>query len=164
MRLNIIFVFLILISCKNDNNIIEGNTDIKSDEIIFVFPDTVLVNNSYSGEIRYINAFDTITTVLYQKLGTYRYINYAFTGTKTIGYDSEHLKTKFKDTVWATNNRSIPIKDIWFENVGSYYFDGIIFDEVFIENGFKNDKGESTARRLTNEIRLVKKVVVVDNK
>lgn len=160
-----------MISCKkedvdkNENSIQETESKkAKKDEIILIFPDTVLVNNSYSGEIHYKNDLDTITTHLYHDKKKYRYIKYAFTGTKTLDYDVEHLKTIIKDTAWATNNRIVPIKDIWFGKVGVYYFDGVIIDEVIIDDGTKNEKGQPLTRIITHEFRLSKKVVVVEKK
>ncbi|MBF7091185.1 hypothetical protein IUY40_06500 [Flavobacterium sp. ALJ2] len=60
------------------------------------------------------------------------------------------------------NNRLIPLYNIRFDKLGVNYIDGIITDEVMIENGAKNDKGEPMTRIITHETRITKKVIVID--
>ncbi|WP_157472522.1 hypothetical protein [Flavobacterium aquidurense] len=48
--------------------------------------------------------------------------------------------------------------------MGLNYIDGFITDEVMIDNGAKNAKGESMTRIITNEFRVTKKVFVIKNR
>jgi hypothetical protein len=153
------FVGLLLVfvcSCKDEG--IQKNT--KKNKIDFIFPDTVFANNAYSGKIIYSSDLDTITTKLFDK-NNFRTIEYQYTGTKMINYDINHLKTKIKDTVYAKNNNLIEMKKIWFGKIGTFYFDGVIKDEVKIISRVKDNNGKYKIRLITNELRLSKKIVVI---
>jgi hypothetical protein len=150
-----------LVSCKKETKNIkkqEPNYSINVD-----FPDTVYANKYYNGKINYKNDLDTITTKILDTKKN-RFIQYVFSVTKDINYDVEDLKKKEKDTFIAINNRMIPLYNMRFNKVGVRYIDGIIIDEVGIENGGKNEKGEPMTRVITQEFRVTHKVVVIEKK
>lgn len=158
-------LILCLFSCKKD----EGkNIDIKKTEqdnhsISVDFPDTVYVNEYYNGKINYKNIFDTVTTKLLD-INKLRYIQYAFTITKDINHDNKHLKEIAIDTIYTKSSKYIPLTVIKFNQLGVNYIDGIITDQVYIENNSKNEKGEPMTRVITDEFRVTHKVVVIEGK
>lgn len=157
----IVFIFInIFFSCgKNENRNKEESVTIS-----FNFPDTVEVNNYYSGIIRYKSPLDTITVKLLHDTKKYRKIFFSFTGTKKIFSKTIDLKSNFKDTIFAKTNNLIKVDSIYFGKAGTYFFDGIIFDEVNFEIDSTNIKGKKLTRILSKEYRVIKKVIVVKNK
>lgn len=157
-----------MISCKDEvkQNEVNQVKDVKTKEefpINLYFEDTIFVNELYNGKINYKNGLDTITTSL-SDVKKYRFIHYAYTGTKTLNKNIDSLKNIVSDTAWAENNRIIPLKNILFRKAGVYYIDGIITDEVSIENSSVNEKGKPMTRIITDEFRVTKKIVVIDKK
>lgn len=165
MRINlkyiIIFIFInIFFSCSKNENRSKKESVI----INFDFPDTVEVNNYYTGKIQYNSPFDTITVKLLHDTKRYRKIFFSFTGTKKIFSNPIDLKSNFKDTIYAKTSNLINIDSIYFGKTGTYFFDGIIFDEVNFEIDSTNTKGKKLTRILSKEYRVIKKVIVVRNK
>lgn len=162
MKKNIsIFIIVILaISCKKEAVIIKESKK-HNLSISIDFPDTVFVNKGYDGKINYKNDLDTITKTL-NKLNPLRTIVYRFLKTDVINYSNQHLKKIVKDTFYTDIHNSIPFF-AQLDSLGIYYIDGIITDEVIIENGGKNSKSELMDRIITNEFRVTKKVVVIEN-
>ncbi|WP_413511979.1 hypothetical protein [Myroides odoratus] len=125
------------------------------------FPDTVYVGIFYEGEINYVSNFDSII----EKFGDERKNRYVFASllvAKNLEDDIVRLKTVVTDTFGAIDNRLIPIYDISFPTKGNYYIDGIINDAVFIDLNRKDENGENLIRWLEDEVRVTKKVVVID--
>ncbi|MBS7232522.1 hypothetical protein KHA90_16005 [Flavobacterium psychroterrae] len=156
--------FLIcLFSCKKEEN---KNIKKKQEDNYSInvdFPDTVYVSKYYNGKINYKNELDTITTKLLD-INKPRFLEYGFTLTRNITYNETHLKKIETDTMIAENNRMIPLYSIRFKQLGVNYIDGMVTDEVNIENGGKNEKGEPMTRVITNEFRVTKKVIVIEKK
>lgn len=156
-RLKYIIIFILIISCKNENKTKENNFAIKID-----FPDTVFINNFYNGKIDYQNDLDTITTKLLDVKKT-RFLEYNFLLANKINYDNNKLKKIVTDTFVAKNNRNIPIYDIRFNKLGINFIDGIIVDEVNIDSMMlRNGKVQPSTRIITNEFRVTKKVFVIE--
>jgi hypothetical protein len=151
-------------SCKNETEPkLIKKTNKENFEISVDFPDTVYVNELYDGKISYRNSLDSIDTSL-NNVKKYRYIDYYFVKTKNINYTDEYLKKIVTDTFTATHHRSIPLYAIRFDHLGINYIDGIIVDEVNISHGAKGKNGESMDRIITNEFRVTKKVIVIQEK
>jgi len=152
-----IIVFSLLISCKDEiqTKINKGNF-----KITMVFPDTVYINEGYDGRIDYKNDLDTITTS-FDDVKKARFLEYVFLSTKNINYKDDYLKKIAKDTFVAETNKIIPLYNIKFDKLGLNYIDGMITDEVMIENGAKDEKGEIMTRIITNEFRATKGVYVI---
>jgi hypothetical protein len=127
------------------------------------FPDTVFINEYYNGKINYKNSLDTITTS-FDDIKKNRYIYYSYIKNKSINYDDDSLKKNIRDTFGARNNKLIPLYNIKFDKLGLNYIDGFITDEVMIDNGAKNHKGEPMVRIITNEFRVTKKVLVIKDR
>jgi hypothetical protein len=159
-KILVINLLIILFSCKKEGGTSEKKIK-KEEKITLVFPDTVYINEAYDGKIDYINDLDTITTS-FDDLQKSRYIYYSYTKTKNISYVDNYLKKIRTDTCGARNNRLIPLYNIKFDKLGLNYFDGIITDEVMIENGAKGKKGEPMTRIITDEIRLTRGVYVIE--
>jgi hypothetical protein len=156
----ILIISLVVISCKEDKKIVK-NDKISNSKINIIFSDTVYIYKEYYGEIDYKNHLDTITTS-FDDIKNNRYIYYSYTKNAHTNYSYDSLKKTIKDTFGARNNRLIPLYNIRFDKLGVNYIDGIITDEVMIENGAKNDKGEPMTRIITNEFRVSKRVIVID--
>ncbi|MCV9932152.1 hypothetical protein OIU80_07645 [Flavobacterium sp. LS1R47] len=154
-------ILLVLISCKEEKKTTKKNK-ITSREISIIFPDTVYINTWYNGKINYKNDLDTLTTEIRKLQKNTRFLRFTLITTKDINYNDEHLKKIVNDTCIAENNRLIPIYSIRFDKLGVNYIDGIINDEVMIENGAKNNKGEPMTRIITHETRITKRVIVID--
>lgn len=158
-KISIFIILLLLISCKKEVVIlkepVENDLSINID-----FPDTVFINKGYDGKINYKNDLDTVTKTL-NKLNPLRTIAFTFLKTDEINYSNQHLKKIVTDTFYSESNKTIPFF-VKLDNLGIYYIDGIITDEVVIENGGKNSKGELMDRIITNEFRATKKVVVIE--
>ncbi|KQO21708.1 hypothetical protein ASF10_13240 [Flavobacterium sp. Leaf82] len=157
-----LITILVLISCKKEKKIVESAKD--NYEISLVFPDTVFLNERYDGKINYRNNLDTLTTEIRKLQKNTRFLEFALTQTKDINYEDNHLKKIANDTFVATSNILIPLYNIKFNKLGLNYIDGMITDEVMIENGAKNDKGEPMMRIITNEFRVTKKVLVIKDR
>lgn len=125
------------------------------------FPDTVYVNEKYHGDINFTSVFDSITTEFGDR-DKYRYVFTALTINNDIEYDFNHLKKIVKDTFGAIDNRQIPIRNLVFPDKGIYYIDGLINDAAFIDLRKKDENGEDLIRWLEKEVRVTKKVVVID--
>ncbi|MBA4153160.1 hypothetical protein [Flavobacterium sp.] len=162
MTKNILFSICIIfcISCRKE---VEVNQKSAYQDIKFIFPDTVYVNESYNGQISFKSDFDTITTSLsdYQKA---RFLEYSFWLTKKPIEDNKLLKEMVTDTFVAETNRVIPLYDIKFDKLGVNYFNGIIKDEIIIAKGGILKDGSKGDRIITNEIRLTRAVYVIDNR
>ncbi|NRT13757.1 hypothetical protein HNP99_000082 [Flavobacterium sp. 28A] len=133
------------------------------DQAVLIFPDTVFVNEKYDGKIEYKSDLDTITTV-FDDVKKARFMYYSFLTTNDKNYEVEYLKTIVTDTFVAISNKEIPLYNIKFNRLGLNYFDGIITDEVMIENGGKDKNGGLNTRVITHETRLTRGVYVVKKK
>jgi hypothetical protein len=156
-------ILLVLVSCKKEKKIVEKSAK-DNYEISLVFPDTVFLNERYDGKINYRNNLDTLTTEIRKLQKNTRFLEFALTQTKDINYEDNHLKKIANDTFVATSNILIPLYNIKFNKLGLNYIDGMIIDEVIIDNGAKNDKGEPMMRIITNEFRVTKKVLVIKDR
>lgn len=159
-------IFLFTFSCKKiENNKVNGQSEIsKINNYIdyhVKFPDTVYVNRSYDGEINYVSHFDSIIEIFGDKEKN-RYVFVSLVVTNKLEDDIVHLKKVVKDTFGAIDNRLIPIYDVLFPTKGDYYIDGIINDAVFIDLNKKDENGENLIRWIEDEVRITKKVVVID--
>jgi hypothetical protein len=125
------------------------------------FPDTIVVNKTYNGVIKYQSSLDTVTTSFNDKKKK-RYVMFFMTVTKNPNYDEKHLKQIIKDTFGALNNREIPLPNIEFGKTGVFYIDGIINDYVVIDLNKKDKDGVGLVREIEDEERLTHKVVVVN--
>jgi len=154
-----IIIVTLIFSCKKEAKkvVIKDKKDVK---ITLIFPDTVYINEVYSGKIDYKNCLDTITTS-FNDVKKARFLEYAYLITKDKNYSKEQLKTIVKDTFVAETNRIIPLYNIKFDKLGLNYFDGIIKDEVIIANGGKNKNGKLMTRIISDEIRLTRGVYVI---
>lgn len=156
-------MFLLLISCKDEKKIVKKDKDVNS-EININFPDTVYINVGYDGIINYKNDLDTLTSDIRKLQKNTRFLEYTLLVTKDINYNDSDLKKIAKDTFVAKNNRLIPLYNIRFDKLGLNYMDGMITDEVIIQNGAKGKNGEPMDRIITHEFRVTKKVVVIEEK
>jgi hypothetical protein len=130
---------------------------------VFDFPDTVCINKSYDGEIKYRSGLDSVISVFGDKQKN-RYVRFIATKpSKDINYDMEALRKKVKDTFGAHNNRIIPLYDIKFSKLGVNYIDGLIDDIVFIDT-IRNPKNDDLLPLLRNETRATHKVYVIEEK
>lgn len=159
-------IFIFLFCCKKiENNTV--NTKSKTSKINnFIdyhieFPDTVYANSSYEGKINYVSNFDSIIEKFGDKEKN-RYVFVSLVFTNKLEDDIVHLKRVVTDTFGAIDNRLIPIYDISFPTKGNYYIDGIINDAVFIDLNRKDENGENLIRWIEDEVRVTKKVVVID--
>lgn len=126
----------------------------------FGLPDTLYQNTVYNGVIIYKGVLDSVNTKLLTKDGKARYILYYMTKTDSINYDFNYLKNHVKlDTLGAAYNDSIYLFNLQFKKPGIHYIDGIIEDEVYIDD--YNGKGKT--RIITNQIRATHKVYVKPN-
>ncbi|WP_396154797.1 hypothetical protein [Flavobacterium macrobrachii] len=152
------------LSCKKEENQRYVNKKEKKwIEYSLQFPDTVEINKSYTGIIRYESILDTITTDFDDKKNNRYTIFYLTIVNNPLKDNSEKLK-KIALKFGADNNRIIPFEDIKFDKVGIYYIDGIIHDFAVIELNKKNESGEDLVRLIENEERVSHKVIVVNRK
>lgn len=170
MRLLMIILAFVFFGCngkrKTERNQIlnDENLDLKKIERIWCeinFPDTVYKNSAYDGEILFISQLDTITTVFTDKQKD-RYVIANVFLTKNIDYDHDQLKKVAKDLYGAVDNRHIPLDSLVFYNTGDYFIDAIVNDAVYMDLFQKNEKGEELLRLIETEVRVTKKVVVID--
>ena len=155
----LIITFILLISCKDEPKSIKISKN--NFKITINFPDTVYINEDYDGKIDYKNDLDSITT-RFDDVKKARFLDYYFLKTKNINYTDDYLKNIVTDTFTAENNRMIPLYNIKFDKLGLNYIDGMITDEVMIENGSRNAEGKPMTRILTNEFRATKGVYVIE--
>lgn len=161
LLLSIVFIQLLMFSCKNKENKkteTKVNT-LKQIEFIVEFPDTVYVNQKYNGKIKYKSILDTITTSFDDKKKN-RYVIFYQTLVDKPDPDYKHLK-KVAKMVGADNNREIPLEDIVFNKTGTHYIDGIINDNVVIDLNRTDKEGDSLSRIIENEERVIHKVFVM---
>ncbi|WP_264530377.1 hypothetical protein [Flavobacterium sp. N502540] len=163
-RINLVFFIICfcVVSCKKEDD--------KSQKIVharfsFNFPDTVVVNKYYEGNINFRGDFDTVTTVLNKVINKKgRMIEYSFIKTQVLTNDENNLKKSTKDTMFARSNISIPLFTK-FDKLGINYIDGIIKDEVWIDTKeIINGKQEKRIRIISNEFRATHKVFVIREK
>lgn len=156
-----------LFSCKKENPIkhqqkpqkhLQSRIDYKLE-----FPDTVYVNEMYTGIVRYKSILDTITTSFDDKKNNRYTIFYLTIVDKPGNNSGRHLK-KIAKKFGADNNREISFYDIKFDKTGTYYIDGIINDFVIIDINKKDSKGNDLVREIENEERVTQKVVVINKK
>ena len=163
---------LLLCSCKKESGLNIQVDKVKHSQIFhdenrtvqfqFEFPDTVFVNKSYDGKIKYKGIFDTITTNVQEEIdGKNRYIVYALTKTNNVNYDEGHVKKMRLDTFGAIDHNTIPFHKIKFSQVGTHYIDGMITDQVLIDSSSIEKKSSDMVRLLTKEVRATKKVYVI---
>ncbi|MBB1149452.1 hypothetical protein H4K35_04760 [Myroides sp. NP-2] len=145
------------------------NNDSNQDKIYFDenrivydidFPDTVYSKEDNYGLVSYKSHYDSIITDFGVK-DTNRYARLIITTTNSIDYDYAYLKSIVKDTFGAYDNRSIYFM-LKFENPGVFYIDGVINDLILIDLHKKNEEGIDQIRWLEDEVRVTKKVVVID--
>jgi hypothetical protein len=162
ISLVLVAVCACLISCKKENN---NSQKVAHATFNFNFPDTVIINKYYDGNINFKGDFDTITTFLNKVVNKKgRMIEYGFVKTQRLTNDEKVLKKSIKDTMFATSNISIPLFTK-FNKLGINYVDGIIKDEVWIDTiEIINGRKEKRVRIISNEFRATHKVFVVEQK
>jgi hypothetical protein len=165
-----VLLLLLLISCKNkdvelNDKMIDFMNKPYSDSIVsfnFEFPDTVYVNEPYNGKIKYQGIYDSIITTFGDKQKS-RYIRFLMAKTKTLDYNDEYLRKIAIDTFGAINNRTIPLFNIIFTELGTNYIDGIINDNVGIDTMIvKGNKNVPMVHSLSREFRATHKVIVIE--
>lgn len=168
-----LFVMSIFFSCKKEEkkNILQIETSIdnsnsfKNDvvEFKFEFPDTVYVNETNEGKIKYKGILDTIATEFdFKNEKKSRYIIYSYTKAKSINYTDKALSQMTLDTIGAVDSNTILLSGIKFNQLGTYYIDGIINDSAYLSANEKDKDGEDLMRVITNEVRATHKVVVIE--
>ncbi len=169
MRILMPILMFFLFSCKENKNM-EKKQMWTTDDLLenvdtiwcqINFPDTVYKNKAYNGEILFVSKLDTITTVFTDKQKD-RYVIANVFLTKNIDYDHNYLKKVAKDLYGAVDNRHIPLDSLVFYDIGNYFIDAIVNDAVYIDSSQKNEKGEELLRLIETEVRVTKKVVVID--
>lgn len=156
---------LVFFSCKRKefiNTVEKNQKEFVQKQIKYwiEFPDTVYVDQSYSGIIKYKSVLDTITTSFDDKKKK-RYVLFYLTLVKKPDSDYKHLK-KIAKIIGADNNSEIPIDEIKFTDSGVYYIDGIINDYVVIDINKKDKNGVALVREIENEERVTRKVIVIN--
>ncbi|MGV8992985.1 MAG: hypothetical protein ACOH1O_02700 [Flavobacterium sp.] len=166
----IITFFQLFVGCKNNQketqnpDVVKSNVLNKSDIVSyqFIFPDTVYLDISYNGTIKYNGILDTITTKLkFDMSSKSRYILFAVLMTEKLAENNQELENKKLDTIDATDAHNIQLSKIKFKKLGTFYIDGIIKDEAFISLNKKDKNGETLYRKITNECRATHKVTVI---
>lgn len=147
---------------KNQNEIVNSNNSTERIKYTVDFPDTVYLNKEYFGLINYQSSLDSITPKFGIK-GENRYVRLILTSTENIDYDLKHLKTMVKDTFGAYDNKTIDFL-LKFDKRGVFYIDGVINDVVLIDLPKKNENEDELVRWIEDEVRVTKKVVVIDKK
>lgn len=157
--------FVVIFSCKKEINK-KIKTSVKQKnlkpDIDFNFPDTVYLNKSYNGVIKYkgrvLDTFNILPNSDLDKDGKARFVFYRLTKTKTKSISDELIfNNKEVDTLISKTNTEILIKNIKFTETGVNYIDGLLTDEVYI--AIENEE----LRIITKEYRITKKVIVVDS-
>ena len=159
--LTIVIIQLIVFSCKKErNDIYKPKENLKDIQCIVEFPDTVYVNQKYSGVIKYKSILDTITTSFDDKKKN-RYVIFYLTIVDKPDTDSEYLKKNGK-MIGAHDNRKIFFDDIVFTKPGTHYIEGLINDSVLIDANKKDKEGIELVRIIENDYRVTQKVVVIN--
>lgn len=144
---------------KSVSNLERKKNTKKQIEYTIEFPDTVYLNKTYNGIIKYKSVLDTITTSFDDKKKN-RYVIFYLTIVDKPDSDYKHLK-KVAKKYGADNNREISIYDIKFTKTGTFYIDGIINDYVVIDINKKDKEGFDLVREVENEERVTYKVCVL---
>ncbi len=161
----IILGVTLLYSC---NGRIKSN-DLNQDQIYYDekritydidFPDTVYINEENYGLVNYKSHYDSIITKFGDK-DTNRFARLIVTTTNNIDYNYEYLKSIVADTFGAYDNRSIYFM-LKFTKTGIFYMDGFINDLVLINLHTKDKEGFELTRWLEDEVRITKKVIVIE--
>lgn len=165
LEFSLVFLSMLLFSCKKEmqEKKIEKFKKYSIEETIVFeinFPDTVYINRSYNGEIKYKSKLDTIITTFGDSKKN-RYTRFIMRKSKYVNYDFNILKLNIKDTFGAINNRIIPFYNIKFNELGIHYIDGIINDIVYIDTVKSKRKDSDLVRLIENEVRVTHKVVVI---
>lgn len=167
IKKRIVLLFIVVIqfitfSCKKEEKNIYKSKKISLKEIecVVEFPDTVYVNQKYSGVIKYRSILDTITTSFDDKKKD-RYVIFYLKIVDKPDFDSKYQKKNAK-MIGADNNRKISINDIKFTKTGIHYIDGVLNDYVLIDLNKKNEEGIELLREIENEYRVIQKVVVIE--
>lgn len=161
--LNCLVILLLFLGACNNKNPLKNESKIETNNRIryeMIFPDTVIIGKEYFGLINYNSTLDSVTTKFGVK-GKNRYVRLIMTTTETVDYDYKYLKSIVKDTFGAYDNRTIDFL-LKFEKLGTTYIDGLINDVVLIDLEEKNSNGEEMIRWIEDEVRVTKKVVVID--
>jgi len=93
--------------------------------------------------------------------GKDRYITYSLIKTKSVNYETKELYKMKLDTFGAVDNMTIPFYKIKFEELGTFYIDGIINDHVTIDTLTRPRKPSDKVRYIENVVRATHKVVVI---
>jgi len=164
--INIAIVSLIVSSCRNEP--ISKKSDNKIRKISplpvsvnFEFPDTVYINKLYDGKIKYKCILDTITTS-FDDPRKLRYITFYMTKTRSIDYEDKQLYKVKLDTFGALDHNNIPFYDVKFSELGIYYIDGLINDNVIIDTITQIRKPTDEFRYIEKVVRATHKVVVIN--
>lgn len=157
----ILVLQFITFSCEKKEKNVSKQEIKKQIDYKIEFPDTVYINNTYNGVIKYKSVLDTITTSFDDKKKN-RYVIFYLTIVDKPDPDYKHLK-KIAKKFGADNNREISIYDIKFTKTGVYYIDGIINDYVVLDINKKDKEGFELVREIENEQRVIHKVVVIEN-
>ncbi|MDN3706156.1 hypothetical protein QW060_03345 [Myroides ceti] len=169
----IIFVLMILLcSCKKDNEDIDENLKITSEnpqppynqlKYKMIFPDTIQLNRPYEATIVFESDFDTILPpvqidAISDSTKTRLITFYQFEPIKSPMKDENDLI--LKDSMFVLNKK-FSVKNIVFKEKGTFTFCGLIFDEVmynYYDNKGKRDSIHFTRRKQ----QIFKNVVVID--
>lgn len=135
-------------------------TDNQRIEFEIDFPDTVFLNEENYGMVSYKSHLDSIIKNFGVR-DTNRYVRLITTVKEDVDYDLGYLKTIVKDTFGATDNREIFFM-LKFDKKGTTYIDGVINDLIQIDMHKKGENGGDIVRLIEDEVRVTKKVVVID--
>lgn len=167
MRKLFLVLVLTFLSCdrKSENSIIHEGESLninQNNRIDFEinFPDTVFLNEENYGMIRYKSHLDSII-MNFGVRDTNRYVRLITTIKEDVNYDLNFLKTIVKDTFGASDNREIFFM-LKFDKKGTTYIDGVINDLIQIDMHEKGENGGDIVRLIEDEVRVTKKVVVID--
>lgn len=152
----ILLAVFIIISCsdnKGDKKASKKNLGSKYIFSIKHFPDTVLVDKIYEGEIEYESELDTINLPNEDERFIFLYI----TTQKGSFKDIEAIK-KVEHEVFKIDKNGIIAFRFKFKNTGVNYFNGMIEDMVILNNHYKDGK----ARIITHLTEIKKEVFVID--
>ena len=145
---------------NNDSNQNKDHVDLNRIVYDIDFPDTVYSKEDNYGLVSYKSHYDSVITNFGVK-DTNRFVRLIVTTTNNIDYDYDYLKSIVKDTFGAYDNRSIYFM-LKFEKPGMFYVDGVINDLVLIDLHKKNSEGIDQIRWLEDEVRVTKKIVVIE--
>lgn len=154
--MSIVLISLTIISCLSKKEKVKTINSLESKNIFSVkhFPDTVLVDKIYEGEIEYESELDTITLIE----GEERFIFLYITTEKGVFKDIKAIKN-VKHEVFNIDEKGIIAFKFMFKEKGVNYFKGIIEDMVLL-----NDYDEDGKARIITHLTEIKKEVFVINK